>query len=189
MWKKLLEENNMSIYKLAKNTGISYSALHDLVSGKKKIENCSVSVLKKLSDAFHLSMDELYKKTREKLYCSVEFDLFRSNVCHDLKRHGELGFILKILEERLIDNHWNNKEYFEAFYLLAMLDYLSKRNSVELCQNYNRIRIMKLPYMIYPTSVVTHAKVLNIPINKLCKDAISEFLKYNIMEGDVFDVA
>ena len=61
MLKEYLKSKDMSIYALAKDSGIPYSTLNDLANGKVAIEKCRVSVLKSLSDALGLSMDEMYE--------------------------------------------------------------------------------------------------------------------------------
>ena len=39
--KKKIEETNISLYRLSKDTGIAYSNIFDIVNGKKKLENVS----------------------------------------------------------------------------------------------------------------------------------------------------
>lgn len=72
MIKTLLAEKQISAYKLAKDTGIPYSTISDLVTGKILIENTSSNTLFRLASYFDMSMDSLYKGdiSQDKLYLS-----------------------------------------------------------------------------------------------------------------------
>ena len=58
------------------------------------------------------------------------FELFKSNVCHWLKEEGDIDFLIEALEEDTIRKYYNKKWYPECFYLLAMVDYISKQNDI-----------------------------------------------------------
>lgn len=58
------------------------------------------------------------------------FELFKSNVCHWLKEEGDIDFLIQVLESDLIRKYYNRKWYLESFYLLGMLDYISRINDV-----------------------------------------------------------
>lgn len=60
MFRNYLRDINKSIYSLAKDSGIPYSTLNDLVNNKVSIDNCKVSLLRSLAGALGVSMDELY---------------------------------------------------------------------------------------------------------------------------------
>ena len=51
MLKQYLEEKNISIYSLAKECGISYSALNDLANGKTDVNNMRLGAALELSEA------------------------------------------------------------------------------------------------------------------------------------------
>lgn len=60
MLKDYLKEKNISLYKLAKSTQISYSTLNDLANGVVSVENCRAKMLREISKYLNISMDELY---------------------------------------------------------------------------------------------------------------------------------
>ena len=60
MLKEYLEKNNISVYSLAKKSGIPYSTLNDLSNGKVTIDACKVSVLKNIALGLGLSLNEAY---------------------------------------------------------------------------------------------------------------------------------
>ena len=79
-----------------------------------------------------------------------DFEAFKSNVCHQVKTLGALDFILNTLQNDSIRCYWDNLCYREAFYLLAMLDYLSSINDIPMCTRYDDIRDYSLQKPVYP---------------------------------------
>ena len=65
------------------------------------------------------------------------FELFKSNVCHRLKEQGDIDFLIETLKEDMIRQYYDKKWYPESFYLLAMVDYISRENNVPICNDYN----------------------------------------------------
>ena len=61
MLKNYLNDKGISIYSLAKESGVPYSTLNDIANGRVEVDNCRVSVIRKLSDCLGVSMDELYE--------------------------------------------------------------------------------------------------------------------------------
>jgi len=61
MLKTLLEEKELSVYKLAKESRIPYSTLNDLVNHRLPIENMRCGQVHALCDALHMDMDTLYR--------------------------------------------------------------------------------------------------------------------------------
>ena len=118
------------------------------------------------------------------------FEQFKSNICHRVKAIGDIPFIIQLLETNQIRKFYEKKWYPEALYLLAMLDYLSRENDVPLCKNYNDIRATKLSHPIYPSSIIVMCEVMNsdAPKEDCLKEAIPEFLRFNIVECDVRNV-
>lgn len=121
----------------------------------------------------------------------VTFDIFKSNICHLVKHMGNLDFIKELLQIDIISEYYYNRQWYpEALYLLAMLDYLSKENGIPICTKYNSIRAAKLSKTIYPTDVIIMSKVLKSdePLQTARKEAIPEFLRFNIIESDIRNV-
>lgn len=118
------------------------------------------------------------------------FELFKSNVCHRLKEQGDIDFLIETLKEDMIRQYYNKKWYPESFYLLAMVDYISRENNVPICNEYDDLRQQKMQKLIYPVDVLVTASVLKDDSVKedAVKHAISEFLKYNIVESEVRNI-
>ena len=118
------------------------------------------------------------------------FELFKSNACHKLKALGDIQFLINTIESEDIITYYNRGWYPECLYLLAMVDYISRENEVPLCEEYNQYRKLKLNDTIYPSSVLTALAVSKDERikEKALKNAIPEFLRFNIVEGDVRNV-
>lgn len=190
---RLLQEKKMSKYRLAKESGIPQTTIMDICSGKAHIEKCSADTIYKIAKVLDVTMESLIEEAihpsnLEPLRNS--FDLFKSNVCHYVKDKGDIDFIIETLSKDEIRTLYDRKWYAESFYLLAMVDYLSKENDVPICTNYNDIRSKRLQEPIYPTSAVLADKAMNT--DKHCKEcmehAIPEFLNYNIVESEIRNV-
>ena len=121
---------------------------------------------------------------------TIPFELFKSNVCHRVKEIGDIPFIIETLRADEIRNYYNRKQYPQAFYLLAMVDYLSRENDLPLCNVYSDMRKQKLAEPIYPQSVLAMAKVTenDAVIAESLENAIPEFRNFNIAESEVRNV-
>lgn len=118
------------------------------------------------------------------------FELFKSNVCHELKRKGDIQFMIDLLNQDEITIYYEKQWYPESFYLLAMLDYLSRIYDVPLYNKYDRVRCQKLECPIYPSSVeiLDEVNKNDKAKQKAKNEAIPEFLRYNIIESDIRNV-
>lgn len=118
------------------------------------------------------------------------FELFKSNVCHWLKEEGDIDFLIQVLESDLIRKYYNRKWYLESFYLLGMLDYISRINDVPMCSEYDDLRQQRMQEIVYPVGVLLTARVLEDESIKeqALKEAIPEILRFNIVESDIRNV-
>ena len=138
---ELLESRKMSKYRLSRLSGIAYTTINDICSGKASIEKCSAETIYKIAKVFGVSMEELIEDAIEKKKPSgYTFDLYKSSVCHRVKEEGDIPFIIEVLESGEIRKRYEASQYREALYLLAMVDYLSRLNDLPLCADYKDIR-------------------------------------------------
>jgi hypothetical protein len=107
-----------------------------------------------------------------------------------VKDRDELDFIVETLQKDEISKYWSKKWYPEAFYLLAMVDYLSRIHGIPLCTRYDEIRAHSLKEPLYPRDVLLLAKLDgDTDAKEKCKrEAIPEFLRFNIVESEVRNV-
>ena len=184
MW---MEKKRMTMYRLSKTAGIPYSTVNDICSGKTRLEKCSAETVYRISKALGASMEELLAP------CFLHrgsFENFKSAVCHRVKEMGDMNFIIDTLESREIRICFDRKWYPESFYLLAMLDYISRINDVPLCNEYDDIRRCRLEKPLFPAGLrAIFAASGNVDAIKRAEaTAIPEFMKFNIVEDEVRNV-
>lgn len=189
----VLLQKNISAYRLWKESGVPQATISDICTGKTSIEKCSAETIYKLSKVLGVSMESLVlpaiqRKEEQKKRPSVE--IFKSNTCHMVKDMGDIPFIIQLLQTDQIRKLYEKQWYPEALYLLAMLDYLSRENHIPICKNYNDIRSCKLQSLLYPSSVTILCKAAHsdAPKEECLRQAIPEFLRFNIVECEVRNV-
>ena len=183
----ILQEKNMSVYRLAKTSHIPYATVNDIYNGKTRLEKCSAETVYRLAHALNVSMEELLAP------CFIKrssFENFKSTVCHRVKELGDINFIIDTLESQDIRTYYNRKWYPESLYLLAMLDYLSRENDVPICDDYDDLRRCRLEKPVYPASIraLSAAAQDDAAIKEASKTAIPEFMRFNIVENEVRNV-
>ena len=184
---ELIDRKGLSVYRLAKNSGVPYMTLNDICNGKTRPEKCSAETIYKLAKELDVSMEELLAPY---MVPRPDFALFKSNVCHRLKELGDVDFLLKTIESDEITTYYKRSWYPETLYLLAMVDYISRVNDIPLCAYYDKLRKMKLKKTLYPSGVIAEATGLDDDRirEKAHEAAIPEFLRFNIVESEVRDV-
>lgn len=183
----LMIKKSITKYKLSKMSEIPYSTISDIVSGKAKLSNCSAETVYKLAKIFDVSMETLLEPYMVK---RIDFELFKSNVCHKLKELGDIDFLIETIQSDEIRSLYNRQWYRESLYLLGMLDYISRENGVELCNTYDDLRKCKLENTIYPYSIlaICAASKNDAAKEESKRNAIPEFLRFNIVENEVRNV-
>ena len=184
----LLKERDMSVYECSKKSGIPYSTLMDIMKGNTLIERVSSRNLHALAATLGMTMDALYSHMNVPERTS--FETFKSQVRHEVKRLGDKIFIEEILGSDIISTYWRWEWYYEAFYLLGMLDYLCRVNKIATPVKYDNIREYKLPDTVYPMDLEIAAKFSTGLDNRerAKEESIPEFMKYNIVEKEIRDV-
>ena len=79
-----MENKKITKYRLAKDSGIPYTTISDICSGKAQIEKCSVETIYRISKVLGVSMESIVESCIDK---RIDFELFKSNTCHKLKEH------------------------------------------------------------------------------------------------------
>lgn len=184
---ELMKEKNITRYRLAKDSGIAYSTVNDICSGKAQLEKCSAETVFRISKTLGVSVESLIAPQIEN---RTDFELFKSNVCHRLKELGDIDFVIELLESDDIGKHCKKKHYTECLYLLAMLDYVSRENNIPLCTKYDNLRKLKLKTVLFPNSILIADKIAKNDELKQhsVKEAIPEFMRFNIVESEVRNV-
>lgn len=187
MINELMAQKKITKYRLAKDSGIPYATVADICSGKAKLPKCAADTIYRLAKELDISMESLLEPY---LTRRVSFELYKSSVCHQVRELGDINFIIQTLENNLIRSYYQRGWYPESLYLLAMLDYLSRQNNVPLCTLYDDLRCCKLSDVIYPSSVLATviADGNERAKKQAIKNAIPEFIHFNIVENEVRNV-
>lgn len=118
------------------------------------------------------------------------FDIFKSNVCHFVKDIGELNFIKEILCSNIPQKLYEKEWFPECLYLVAMIDYLCRKNNLPVYNGYNLFRAYKLNEPLYPSSI--YMLYLLTKDESILDDSfdnsIPEFKRFNIVENGVESV-
>ena len=185
--KEYLNNKGLSIYKLAKLSDVPYTTVNDIIHGRTRIEKCLAETVYKLAKALGVTMEELVEPGMEN---RANFEIFKSHVCHQVKRMGDLAFIKDVMINGTVWEYYNKKWYPESLYLVAMLDYLSRVNEIPQCTDFDELRCIHLDEPIYPSSVLAAYNVTKDEDEKTkaVENAIPEFLRFNIIEGDIRNV-
>jgi len=183
----LLKQKNLSKYKLSKDSGVSFTTVSEITTGKTNIKNCTGDTLYRLSKSLDVTMEDLLADSME---YRQSFEIYKSNICHMVKDMGDIDFIIDTLESGKIRKLYQKKWYPESLYLLAMVDYLSRENGLPICNEYNDIRATRLCDTIYPSSVIAMSAFSRSdqPKQDSYAKAIPEFMRFNIVESEVRNV-
>ena len=190
---ELLEQKNITKYRLWKESGVPQATISDICTGKTRIEKCSAETIYRIAKVLDVPMESLIApavRVMDEERSRPSFEIFKSNICHRVKDMGDIPFVIDLLQSNQIRKLYEKKWYPEALYLLAMLDYLSRENHIPICKNYNDIRAAKLQQLVYPSSVIIMCKALksDAPKEECIRMAIQEFLRFNIVESEVRNV-
>jgi len=187
MINNLLEQKNMTKYRLSKVSGVPFTTVSEITTGKTKIKNCTGDTLYRLSKALDVTIEDLLADSME---YRQGFDTYKSNICHRVKDMGDIDFIIETLETDKIRKLYQKQWYPESLYLLAMVDYLSRENDLPVCAEYSDIRAARLREPVYPSSVIAMSAFSRSdqPKKDSYAQAIPEFIRFNIVESEVRNV-
>ena len=76
----LMESKNLTRYRLSKNSGIPYTTITDIISGKAKLEKCTAETIYKLSKELDVTMGSLLEACFE---TKSSFELYKSDIGFD----------------------------------------------------------------------------------------------------------
>ena len=94
----LLKKENMSRYRLSKESGVAMTTITDICSGKADLDKCAAGTLYKIAKVLGVTVDSILENNsidRTDYRCS--FETFKSNTCHHVKDMGDIDFIVNSL--------------------------------------------------------------------------------------------
>ena len=166
-----LQKQKMNIRTCSMKSGIPSATLYPIIKGQVDIGTCAYYTVEKLAKVLGYRPDQI-------VYHKEDFQTFRNNLHHDIKRN-DLQTVLGIIEHEDVEYYRLHGDYVKMLYLVATVDYISKKYEIPLCDKYDEIRNMKLeePFFVGDSAF----------LNKGVDSGIEEFAKYNIVEGDLYD--
>lgn len=185
-----LAQNNLTKYQLSKMSQIPYSTIADLFSEKTSLKKCSVEVVYKLAKCLNTTVENLLESKDDQEQSRVDFEIFKSYVQHQVHDLSDFVFIEKVVTSNQIENYFKKEWYPEAFYLLATIDYLSNIHQIPLFNKYDEFRKTKLKKILFPASIAVIASPKDDKKIKdeMLKNAIPEYLQFNIVESEIRNV-
>ena len=94
-----LQEKKMTIYQLAKLSGVPYATVNDICHEKTKLTKCSAETVYKISRALNVSMEDLLAPYLAK---RANFENFKSAICHRVKEEGDIDFIVGLINTHIL---------------------------------------------------------------------------------------
>jgi len=185
--KTILKEKNMTMYELAKKSKVSQSTISEICSGVIELSKCNAKTIYAIAKALDVPMERLLAPTCEE---RCDFELFKGNVCHQVKYSGYKKFISETLVSNIIEIYYEREWYPECLYMLAMVDYLSRIHNIPQYSKYEYLRHKQFESPIWPVDVLYSD--IYIKNSKAKEEAvincIPEFMRHNIIEAEVFDI-
>lgn len=183
IFKKLLKEQKINCCELSERSGIPYSTIYSLFHDKKKISNISAKNLYLIAKTSKTTSEFLLKPV---FYEEIDFDLFRSNVCHFAKYNGK-DYSDILVQENDIRAYDYMGYKAQSLYLSGMLDHLCHKYNVPLIDEYTDLKQTSLEYYLYPKSVIALYLFDLKALYRTVKNTDPDFIKFKIVEGE--DVA
>lgn len=182
---ELLLKQKMSKYELAKKAQIPYTTLNDLFNERTDLSKSSAAMVYRLAKALDVPMESLLTEASLTPIRS-DFESYKSTIRHRVHEQGELEFLERVITEDWITQYANRQWFAEALYLLAMVDFLCRRNEIPLIREYESLRSMRLSQPIFPASLM----VMSIRERRKAYDSsLPEFKRFNIVENEIDRVA
>lgn len=82
IFKKLLKQQKLSCYRLSKRSGASYTTIYGLLHDIKHYRKNLYIIARTLKTTSEFLLKPVF-------YEEIDFGLFRSNVCHFARHHGQ----------------------------------------------------------------------------------------------------
>ena len=144
-------------------TGLPESTLRNILNGNTQIDHCEAATLLSLANALDTTVEDILCKYWAE--CEANMKPEKSPV-HDkhsllffymmyeaalikLNDIGEVDFIREMYEFQWIERFYSDGLYRIALFLLAMVDYLSRKHHLKLNPKYDQHRKLSLDAPVY----------------------------------------
>lgn len=132
MLKDIFEERGLSVYKVSKDTNISYSTLNDIVIEKTDIKKASAELVYRLSKYLNLTMETLFTINDEHSETIYIHNIGRSIVVETRNcRHQYLG-PKNLISFRQINKIEGHVVYIEAIFKDSEYGFMAEEEYIDL---------------------------------------------------------
>lgn len=164
MIKDILEEKGLSVYKVSKETNISYSTLSDIVLEKTDIKKSSAELLYRLSKYLNVSMETLYT-SNDNIINNIYIHNSGRNIIVETKqcRHQYLG-PKNLISLMKINKVEGNVVYVEAVYRDGQCGFIAEEEYIDLQDVLNedqKLLDYKYSVLIGSATKLTKEKLIN----------------------------
>lgn len=170
-FEKELKKRKLNIRSFSTQCGVPYATLYPIIKGQVDIRTCTYSTVEKIASSLGYLPHEI-------VYQYTDFQTFRNDLHHKIQTN-DLKTALGIIERNEPEYYELHEDYIKALYLVATVDYISRKYEIPLCDKYSELRKMKLKEPYY----VGDSEYLHTEEEK----TIKEFRDFNIFEGDLYD--
>lgn len=178
----------MNLHQCSERSSVPYTTLRQLAFGKSDIRRCRAMTLRRLSLALGMPMEDILRPYMRWGFDGVPWEAYKSRIQHMLKWMGDREFIRDAVKNIVPAYYFMRGHAAECLYLVAMVDYVCRENGISPFEGFEPFRKMKFAEPIYPADAIM-AQTLGIEIGReIEENAIPEFVRHNIIEGDVRDV-
>ncbi len=184
-------QQNTTKYRLAKKGDLPHVVIRGISSSKVQMKKRYAETPYRITKALDATATNIIRDPMEPVKeHRSSFDVFKSNVCHQVKDMGDLDFIMDVLQSDVIREYYQKQWMAECLYLLAMVDYLSRLHGLPLYSAYDDLRSKRLAKPLYPMSVVMADALSQTTVHaeRSFQAAIPEFLRFNIVESEIRNV-
>lgn len=186
--RQLMEERGITIYRLSKMTKIPYATLNDLVHEKTSLLICSSLNVYLIAKALDIKTDELIemyylKQQKER---EEEWKLFYKNIYKALKHNSPSKMIEEIEKNDRIPHYFNQGKMEEAFYLLALEDYLYAIINKPIDPKYALYRKKKLNN---PFDFASPKEKDRVVLRRTLRRSPFQFKRFNLIERKIETVS
>ena len=75
---EMLENQNLTKYRLSKKSGVPQATINDICSGKTDLDKCAAGTLYRIAKVLGISVEEILESSRQEYRSS--FETFKSNI-------------------------------------------------------------------------------------------------------------
>ena len=133
MLKDYLKKQHISMYSLAKKSGVAYSTLNDLANGRVDADSCRVGLLRALAGALDITMDELYEITKVRLAAysdeyrtAIDITVKNKTYYANFEYEGEKACLM------VCEANSDTAEFLDDLVNWSIMDYVDEREWDEL---------------------------------------------------------